>query len=173
MLKTAGYVMSNEWEMDVPNYGLVRVSGELIIKLTEYCQLNKEAPESGGVLIGKHLNSGGMILVDNFTPPQSKDKQGRCLYHRSIEHNKFVRRIWKDSNGHLTYLGLWHTHPEPKPNYSGTDKKDWLNALSKSRYEGERLYFFIVGQTHIRCWLGTKILYRNKIELLGEYEIGK
>jgi len=161
--------MNNEWKMDSINCGIVRVSGELITNLTEYCQINKDAPESGGVLIGKHLNSGGMILVDDFTPPQKKDKQGRCLYHRSIEHNKIVRRIWKDSNGHSTYLGLWHTHPEPKPNYSSTDKKDWLNTLSKSKYEGDRLYFFIVGQTHIRCWVGTKAFFRNKIELLGEY----
>jgi integrative and conjugative element protein (TIGR02256 family) len=163
--------MSNEWKMDVPDYGLVRVSEELITKLTEYCQLGKEAPESGGVLIGKHLNSGGMILVDDFTPPQDTDKQGRCLYHRSAEHSEIASKIWKDTDGHSTYLGLWHTHPEPIPDYSYTDEQDWLNALNKSKYEGERLYFFIVGQTHIRCWLGTKIKRKYNIELLGEYEI--
>lgn len=165
--------MKDDWEMDIPSYGLIRVSSGLLIKLVEYRQLDADTPESGGVLIGKHLNSGGKILIDDFTPPQNKDKQGRCLYHRSIEHNKIVKKIWKDSNGHSTYLGLWHTHPEPIPNYSSTDKKDWLNSLTKSKYEGERLYFFIVGQTHIRCWVGTKVFYKNKIELLGEYEIGK
>ena len=169
--RLVGYVMASEWEMDLAGYGLVRVSGELISELISYCQVTSDMPESGGVLIGKHLNSGGKILIDNFTPPQKKDKQGRCLYHRSIQHNNLVKNIWKNSKGHSTYIGLWHTHPEPVPNYSATDKKDWLNALRKSKYEGDILYFFIIGQTHIRCWLGKKGVYKSKIELIGEYKI--
>lgn len=163
--------MNNEWKMHISNYGDVRISRQLVVKLMSYCQFKKNQPESGGVLIGKHLNSGGALLVDDFTPPQATDKQGRCLYFRSEEHSKIVNRVWEESNGHSTYVGLWHTHPEPLPNFSFTDKKDWLNALNRSHYEGDRLYFMIVGQTHIRCWVGTKYKFRNKIELLGEFKI--
>lgn len=165
--------MGNEWKIEVPGYGLLRLSSQLLIMLSEFIQDGIKKTESGGVLIGKHLNSGGTLLIDGFTPPQKSDKQGRHSYYRSAAHNKIIQNIWKKSDRHTTYVGLWHTHPEPIPNFSPVDKRDWLNALEKSKFEGNRLYFIIVGQTHIRCWVGTKLKFRNKIELLGEYEIGK
>ena len=165
--------MDNEWKVEIANYGLVRLSSQLLKMLSEFIQDGICTNESGGVLIGKHLNSGGVLLIDGFTPPQKSDKQGRHSYYRSEAHNKLVLDIWNKSDGHTTYVGLWHTHPEPKPNFSLIDKRDWLNALKKSVFEGDRLYFIIVGQTHIRCWVGTKQKFRNKIELLGEYKIGK
>ncbi|MGK0272610.1 MAG: integrative and conjugative element protein (TIGR02256 family) [Cocleimonas sp.] len=165
--------MNNEWIMPVDSYGDIRITSQLISELVNYCQIRNDQPEAGGVLIGKHLNSGGALLIDDFTPPQASDKQGRCLYFRSLEHNKIVTKIWQNSNHHSTYVGLWHTHPEPIPNYSATDKKDWLNALKNSTYAGSRLFFIIIGQTHIRCWVGTKYKLKNKIELLGQFEIEK
>ncbi len=161
--------MDSEWTMLHKDYGLVRVSKSLIEKLLNYRQLEKDAPESGGVLIGKHLNSNGAVLLDDFTSPQKSDRQERCRYYRSSEHNQLVQQIWRDSDHQSTYVGLWHTHAEPRPNFSSVDKKDWNNALKKSRYEGSALFFFIIGQTHIRCWIGMKKNYGNKIEMLGEY----
>jgi len=163
--------VSEEWELDVKDFGIVRISFSLINKLRKYRQLNSTATESGGVLIGKHLNSGGALLIDELTPPQITDRQGRCLYYRSKVHNDLVRRIWKESSHHSTYVGLWHSHPEPKPNFSSIDKEDWLNAINNSKYEGRRLFFIIIGQTHVRIWLGIKRqILRNKVELIGEHK---
>lgn len=159
----------NEWVMDVPHYGLIRVSKDLIVRLLSYRQLDLKTPESGGVLIGKHLNSNGKILIDGFTPPQPTDKQEQYTYYRSSIHHELVQAIWKESQYKTTYIGLWHTHAEPIPCYSSVDKADWMNTLNFSKFEGNLLLFFIIGQTHIRCWMGTKHLFRNKIDLIGEY----
>lgn len=164
--------MIEEWKIDVNGYGMVRISGELLQKLCNFRQLASKTPESGGVLIGKHLNSGGVLLIDQFTPPQKPDKQGRCEFYRSTEHNKLVNEIWKESNKHSTYIGLWHTHPEHIPNYSQIDKLDWQNALNQSKYEGNKLFFAIIGITHIRIWIGIKSTFGTKISLIGEYKIG-
>lgn len=164
--------MDNEWKLEISEYGTLRVCQTLLDSLSTFCQLVPNQPESGGVLVGKHLNSGGAMLIDDFTPPQPSDKQGRCSYYRSEAHNNKVLDKWKESNGHSTFVGLWHTHPEAKPHFSTLDRKDWINALKNSRYEGTRLFFIIVGQTHIRCWVGQKIKTTSKIELLGEYKIG-
>jgi integrative and conjugative element protein (TIGR02256 family) len=164
--------MIEEWQIEVNGYGLIRISGELLEKLCDFRQLAKQTSESGGVLIGKHLNSGGVLLIDQLTPPQKSDKQGRCEFYRSTEHNKLVNEIWLKSNKHSTYVGLWHSHPEPIPNYSTVDKQDWQNALIQSRYEGNKLFFAIVGQTHIRMWMGIKSTFRTQISLIGEYKIG-
>lgn len=163
--------MSGEWQIDIKDFGLLRVSKELVNNLISYRQLKKETPESGGVLIGMHLNSVGRLLINNYTPPQKFDKQGRYLYHRSSEHNNLVLDIWKESGQKSTYVGLWHTHAEEIPSYSPVDKKDWIDSLNKSIYEGDRLFFFIVGQTHIRCWMGVKKLFMNTIELVGELDV--
>lgn len=164
--------MGNEWTLDVDGFGLVRISKELIDQLINFRQMEDNTPESGGVIVGKHLNSNGTILIDNYTPPQPTDKQGRCQYYRSSAHNELIQAIWRESNHQSTYVGLWHTHAESIPNYSPVDKKDWINALKNSRYEGDSLFFLIIGQTHIRIWKGTKKFIGHKIELIGEMNVG-
>ncbi len=163
--------MGNEWTIGIDGFGIVRISKELIDQLVNFRQIEGSTPESGGVLVGKHLNSNGTILIDNYTPPQPTDKQGRCQYYRSGAHNELIQTIWRESNHQSTYVGLWHTHAEPIPSYSPVDKKDWINALKNSIYEGDSLFFFIIGQTHIRIWKGTKKLFRYKIELIGEMDV--
>lgn len=165
--------MCEEWQINVNSYGLIRISSGLIERLCQFRQLDKHCPESGGVLIGKHLNSGGSLLVEELTPPQISDKQGRCEFYRSAEHDKLVNEVWQKSNRHSTFVGLWHTHPEPIPKYSSIDKQDWQNALVQSKFEGDKLLFVIVGQTHIRVWMGSKSARLQKISLIGEYKIGE
>ena len=155
--------MENEWTIKVDGFGLVRISKELIGWLLTHKQIEDDAPESGGVLVGKYLNSNGTILIDDYTPPQATDKQGRYQYYRSDAHNKLIQAIWKESKHQSTYVGLWHTHAEPIPHYSLVDKKDWINALKNSKYEGNSLFFLIVGQTHLCIWKGTKSFFSNKI----------
>lgn len=164
--------MNNELVIYIKKIGKVRISQHLIDKLSRYRQTDENCCESGGVLIGQYLNSNGVLLINNFTPPQKSDIQGRGLYYRSEEHNILVQNIWKESKCHSTYVGLWHTHPETSPNYSKVDRRDWITALMKSKYEGNKLFFFIIGQTHIRCWIGEKKLLFNKIKLVGEYKFG-
>jgi len=50
------------------------------------------------------------------------------------------------------YLGLWHTHPETDPTPSGVDRRDWEQAMSQDTFEGDRLFFPIVGTQRIRVW---------------------
>ena len=161
--------MKVEWILELPHFGKLRISNELIKELQEFQQLDPKAKESGGLLIGKHLNSGGAMLIDGFTPPQPSDKQSRNSFYRSKAHNSVVQKVWSDSNHRSTYAGLWHTHPEGIPSYSPADKKDWLNALSSSQYDGDHLIFLIVGITHISCWLGKA--QNLQVELAGKYKL--
>lgn len=161
--------MIEEWSFDVDGFGRVRVSGKLIHELSSYKQNNSSQPESGGVLLGRHLNSNGALLIDGFTPPQASDRQGRCSFYRSAAHDKLAKQAWKDTDGHQTYVGLWHTHPEAKPTPSKIDTQDWSKALVSSSFEGSFLFFFIVGQSSIRCWTGRKRRFTKRIKLAGEY----
>ena len=139
----------------------------------EYRQIKANQPESGGAIIGQYLASDGFLLINDFTPPQETDNQTRFSCYRSEQHNLLANQIWKNSNRKSTFVGLWHTHPEPIPNYSRVDRRDWNNTLNEASYYGEYLVFIIVGQTHLKCWLGSKHWLRNKIELLGTQELGE
>lgn len=149
---------------------VLKISKSMIEEMSAYRQLKNFHNESGGVLIGSILSEKKGYIIDKFTPPQPKDNVTRFSFFRSQDHHELVRKIWKDSKYHSTYLGLWHTHPEDIPRYSPVDKKDWIEALKKSKYDGNYLFFFIFGRTHFSCWIGTKHIIFSKINFLGEYK---
>ena len=108
--------------------------------------------EAGGVLLGRHLLDSHDVVVDEVSTPQSTDRRGRFNFFRSSKHEHVARRRWLQENSTSAYLGLWHTHPEPDPTPSGVDRRDWQQAVSGDAYEGDRLFFPIVGTDCIRIW---------------------
>ena len=162
--------MSKYWKLKIDKRRELKISFGLIEELSKFRQLNNKDNESGGTLIGSFLSNDNGFIIDKLTIPQKKDKQTRHSFYRSEQHNEIVQKIWKETNGFSTFLGLWHTHPEDIPKYSSIDKKDWLDSLVESKYEKNCLFFFIGGLTHIRCWIGINGIFFNKIKLLGDYK---
>jgi integrative and conjugative element protein (TIGR02256 family) len=108
--------------------------------------------EAGGVLLGRHLLDSHDVVVDEVSTPQSSDRRGRFGFFRSSRHEYLARQRWLEQKSTSAYLGLWHTHPEPDPTPSGVDRRDWQQAVSGDTFEGERLFFPIVGTHIIRIW---------------------
>lgn len=163
--------MKDEWRMNVEGFGTIRVSEYLIEKILKYQQLSEGDVESGGILVGSYLNSNGFILIEDFTEPQKSDKQSRFGFFRSDKHSELARYVWNETGGKSTFLGLWHTHPEDYPKYSIVDIIDWNKTLNNSHYDGKLLLFFILGRTHLNCWIGIKKRFKNNIKLIGSYDV--
>src|SRR5262249_1861523 len=73
-----------------------------------------DATEAGGVLLGRHLLDGSAIIVDSVTVPMAGDRRARTRFHRAQRrHQAAIDAAWATSEGTYTYLGEWHTHPEP------------------------------------------------------------
>ena len=108
--------------------------------------------EAGGALLGRHLLDSKDIIVDEVTTPQKDDRRSRFGFFRSQQHGEVARARWIEEQMSIAYLGLWHTHPEPCPTPSNTDIRDWEKAINADVFEGERLFFPIVGSTIIRVW---------------------
>lgn len=101
--------------------------------MEHFTQRNHKAPEAGGVILGKII--GDQIQVLKLSVPTSLDKASRTNFNR----NKLSAQIILDyefhnSNGQITYLGEWHTHPEEYPTPSSTD----LNML-KDQFKNNKL----------------------------------
>lgn len=108
--------------------------------------------EAGGVLLGRHLLDSEDIVVDEVTTPQNTDRRSRFGFFRSSKHEALARKRWQDQLTTMAYLGLWHTHPEKDPTPSSVDHGDWQQAVSRDTFEGEYLFFPIIGTHRIRVW---------------------
>lgn len=146
------------------------VSTEALSRLIELRQLESHMPESGGLLLGRLFGNGNESAVEQVTVPGKGDKQSRFGFFRSNHHQRAAEKYWRQTNGEGTYLGLWHTHPEPIPNPSGVDMDDWRRALKKDVYHGKGLLFAIVGTRMMGFWYGYTA---KKITFVGNFEISK
>lgn len=108
--------------------------------------------EAGGVLLGRHLLDSHDVVVDEVTTPQNSDRRGRFSFFRSSRHEFEARKRWIEEKNTMAYLGLWHTHPELDPTPSDVDRRDWTQAVSGDSFEGDRLFFPIIGTRSIRIW---------------------
>jgi len=121
-----------------------------------FIQHANNAAEAGGVLLGRHLRDDNAIIVDAVTVPMAGDRRARTRFRRAQRrHQAAIDAAWAASEGTCTYLGEWHTHPEPIPTPSPVDWADWRRRLLHDRYT-EPLFFVIVGTTAARAWEGRR-----------------
>ena len=140
------------------------------VTIQRFQQHNCHSPEPGGVLLGRHLLDESAIIVDHVTTPLPGDRSTRTTFYRSQKrHQEVLDRAWRESNGTCTYLGEWHTHPEPAPRPSAVDWNGWLKRLATDQFT-EPLFFVIVGTHHTCVWIGTR---NKRITLLHNKGIDK
>jgi integrative and conjugative element protein (TIGR02256 family) len=121
-----------------------------------FIQYASSATEAGGLLLGRHLRDGSAIVVDTVTMPMTGDRRVRNRFHRARRrHQAAIDAAWEASEATCTYIGEWHTHPEPVPTPSPIDTADWRRRLLHDRYT-EPLFFIIVGTAAIRAWEGHR-----------------
>lgn len=130
--------------------------GDAVKQMQAHAQRSWWQAEAGGVLLGRHLLDSEDLVVDEVTTPQKQDRRSRFSFFRSKQHGVIARARWVARDSTIAYLGLWHTHPERDPSPSGVDRRDWENALANDVFEGDRLFFPIVGTDRIRVWSKTR-----------------
>lgn len=123
-----------------------------VTKMRAFAQRHWWDREAGGVLMGRHLLESHDVVVDDVSAPQNTDRRSRFNFFRSHKHEQVARQRWLHEHSTSAYLGLWHTHPERDPRPSGVDRNDWQQAVAGDTYEGDRLFFPIVGTHCLRVW---------------------
>lgn len=132
------------------------ITDSVLDTFRKYGQGDPARSEAGGVLLGRHLLESPDIVIDEATLPQTTDRRSRFSFFRSEAHCGIATRRWEESRGKIAYVGLWHSHPEVIPTPSGTDLNDWRQALRQDVYEGDYLFFIIVGTQELGCWSGRR-----------------
>ena len=147
-----------------PNGGDVEFGAHAREVLMQMRQLDDDAPESGGVLLGRLVVSTEDVVVDEVTTPGPYDKGSRYLFRRSRRSAQpRVTAAWHGTDGTRIYLGDWHSHPENEPHSSSIDRRDWSRTLQRATYEQDFLLFAIVGQQSIAIWEGRHVGRRSTV----------
>lgn len=112
--------------------GLVIVETSVLKTLDKYRQFYRNQSEQGGVFIGEVRIP--HIIITHVTEPGPSDLATRFGFVRKKQHHqRTVDQLWLTSGGYLTYLGEWHTHPEPNPLPSAIDLSSWRKGLPNDR----------------------------------------
>lgn len=137
-----------------PHGGRFQIGPAALETMLRYVQGEPTTPEAGGVMLGRHLIDTNDVVVDQVTAPQPGDRRGRFRFFRARRrHQGLIDAAWQESDGTRTYLGEWHTHPEPVPRPSVVDHLNWQRKLLFDHFS-EPLFFLIVGTMDIEVWEG-------------------
>lgn len=137
--------------------GVVALSQTAINAMLSYRQNGTSTPESGGILIGRKLIDNEGWIIDSITEPAKSDKRSRFHFFRSITpHQQAIDQAWYASDGTIGYLGEWHTHPEADPSPSRTDLYHWKKAMREFKYDGNHLFFAIMGTSSLSLFQGLR-----------------
>jgi integrative and conjugative element protein (TIGR02256 family) len=130
------------------NRRLLTFSANVLHVFHEFRQVQAEASEAGGVLLG--YVRGDHLEVVEATRPTMWDRRLRYLFER-FPNELIVKARWRATDGKLRYLGEWHTHPESVPYPSSTDLIEWRKK-AKERVDRRPLLAVIVGvdELHVR-----------------------
>lgn len=111
----------------------IELSENVINIFTQFRQLHQKAPESGGIILGQVKDD--YIYISKATTPSRHDSSSRFNFIRDYNIAQIIVDYeFYNNNGHLIYLGEWHTHPEDIPKPSGQDIK-----MIKQQYSGNKL----------------------------------
>ena len=133
-----------------PSGAMLLIEPQVLERLAAFKQLEKSAPEAGGILMG--YRRGPHTHVTEATVPTTRDVQRRFGFFRHATHHQRVAlRRWKESGETLDYVGEWHTHPEDDPSPSSIDLKHWRDIAQVS---SRPMVFLIVGRWSNWCGVG-------------------
>ena len=129
------------------------VSEAALDRLLGYRQVDEEAREAGGVLLGRWVRDTTDYVVDRIGEPGSSDVRKRTFFRRARQPAlRLIEEAWRGSAGSTLYLGEWHTHPEPNPTPSCLDQRGWSRIARKAKFVPPHLFFVIVGISRVGGW---------------------
>ena len=140
-----------------PNGGRIKLPAEVIASIRGYIQNDAQKPEGGGVILGRYNLDTHDVVNDKVSFPMPGDRATRTTFFRKKKsHQQVIDREWEASNYTCTYLGEWHTHPEPYPSPSCIDNNNWKRKLKNDIVDSNSLFFLIVGTAEMRMWEGHR-----------------
>lgn len=146
---------------------------KVFLSQTGYLKILQESlkskwKETGGVLIG-YKNENQIVVTDIIGP--GPNAQHRVFnFQRDVAYcNNTLKKEFMETDGLITYLGEWHTHPFGILVPSNQDSIEMMKISETECYQNDTPILFIVRQSKKSMQIGT-FLYsdgqKRKVEML-------
>lgn len=123
----------------------IELDHNLVNELLSYQQTHDNDFENGGILMGELYPKSNRIKITHILVCEHS-KNSKYELELNIKClQKQMDKIWDKSNGTITYLGDWHTHPESNPKPSYIDYKTFVKNYFVSTFEQNVLLYMILG----------------------------
>lgn len=143
--------------------GKVVFSSNVLQHMYGYAQTFFWSREAGGQLFSATPEQAA-VTISLATGPYGQDRRSRWGFNPDI-HKATEDRIQLYAKG-LYPVGLWHTHPEPQPRPSNSDRvttedylaafqgdmEGFLLAILGNKGNPRNLTVWLAGITHTMCW---------------------
>lgn len=107
--------------------------------------------ETGGVLMGYTAINGDVVVTDIIMSGESALHKP-CRFEPDQEYQeRVIQDIFLSSNGNVTYLGDWHSHPDNPPQMSWLDKKTLFRIADHPQAQCPNPVMMILGY-HKSAW---------------------
>lgn len=123
----------------------IELDQNLVNKLLSYQQIKDNDFENGGILMGELYPKSNRIKITHILVCEHSKNSKYALELNIKCLQKQMEKIWDESNGTITYLGDWHTHPESNPKPSYIDYKTFVKNYFVSTFEQNVLLYMILG----------------------------
>lgn len=140
-------------KMALPNGRVVDILTDVLDEISKWLQVENDAPESGGYIVGYEHKDTGNAVLEKVSVPSRRDRRTRTHFDMlDLAHKLF---LIKEKRHKSYYMGVWHTHPQTIPIPSATDWNDWKKTLETDKTAAEYVFFIISGTEYTRVWVGN------------------
>lgn len=149
----------------------------LKIKLSMYAldQLHSECTkakdkETGGILVGRYVNDGSCVVVQEACSPPSDSIFRSTTFERGVKGVfDYLKLLW-GKKSKVYYIGEWHYHPSTVIVPSATDESEMRRISQNKSYRCKHPLMIIGGKTkskkaHFRAY----VFIENK---MSEFDFG-
>jgi hypothetical protein len=105
--------------------------------------LSEDGKETGGILLGRDPNAGGLIEVLLAAGPGTQAIRGPSYFLRDLHYSRRLARLAYEREG-LQWVGDWHTHPRGPAGPSDFDLQTYASHLSDRELNFEAFVAVIV-----------------------------
>lgn len=125
--------------------------------MTEIVSLQKgdHKKECGGIILGSITNDYRIII--RGIPKATNDKKSSkctCIIDKRIA-QKVIDDIFRETDGAVTYIGEWHTHPVNAPTFSNQDLQTIKEQFSSNVIYTNFLLMLIIGRKQLELSIYT------------------
>lgn len=103
--------------------------------------------EFGGIFLGQRFDDGKEINITEMVTPTKFESKSTVFTRHPDNLNQRIAQVYKETNGHINYVGEWHTHPNGNSQFSSKDLKTMQEISTSTEIKTSTPLLLIAGVT--------------------------